>query len=115
MPSNRAITEVIGPLPDKQAQRAIRELKARKTALLTWGRVSFSLSAKFNAAYLWQVAAGRKAPSRRLVLALGIVKPEKRTDVRIRMTVSDAREIVDHDTMPVNVKNRIRYALWGVK
>jgi hypothetical protein len=50
-----------------------------------------------------------------LLLALGIVKPEKRTDVRIRMTVSDAREIVDHDTMPVNVKNRIRYALWGVK
>jgi len=33
--------------------------------------------------------------------------------IRIRMTLSDAREIVEHGTMPANVLNRIRYALWG--
>ena len=51
----------------------------------------------------------------RHLVALGIVKPEKRNDIRIRMTLSDAREIVEHDTMPANVKNRIRYALWQKK
>lgn len=35
------------------------------------------------------------------------------TGIRIRMTLSDAREIVKHGTMPANVLNRIRYALWG--
>ncbi len=115
MLSNRNITEVIGALTPKQAERAISELNARRDALGTWDKVAFSLHDKFNPAYLWQVGAGRKKPSRRLLLALGIVKPEKRTGIRVRMSEAEAREIVDHDTMPVNVKNRISYALWGRK
>jgi len=61
------------------------------------------------------VAQGKQPPSKKLLRALGVVKPEKRTDIRIRMTVSDAREIVDHQTIPLNVVNRIRYALWGIQ
>ena len=59
-----------------------------------------------------KIIAGEKVY---VVKDLGIVRPEKRNDIRIRMTLSDAREIVEHDTMPVNVKNRIRYAMWGKK
>ena len=112
---NRNISALKGTLPAKQGKQAMQELKARKTALLTWERVSFGLGGKYAPAYLWQIAEGKRPASRRLLRALGIVKPEKRTDIRIRMTASDAREIAEHDTIPLNVKNRIRYALWGVK
>ena len=115
MALDRDISVLKGMPTAKQGEQAIQELKARKSALLTWDKVSFGLGEKYAPAYLWQIAQGKRPASRRLLRALGIVKPEKRTDIRIRMTVSDAREIVDHDTMPVNVKNRIRYALWGVK
>lgn len=115
MASKRNITEVIGTATRKQAERAAIELNARRNALGTWDKVAFSLAGKFNPAYLWQVGAGRKQPSRRLLRALGIVKPEKRTGIRVRMSVAEAREIVDRGTVPVNLVNRIGYALWGVK
>lgn len=112
MAASRNITEVIAVLGTNQAQRAMSELSARRDALGTWDKVAYSLGDKFNPAYLWQVGAGRKKPSRRLLRALGIVKPEKRTDVRIRMTLADARK-VEQGIVPVNVANRVRYALWG--
>lgn len=115
MPPNRNISALKGTPDAKQGKQAMQELKARKSALLTWDKVSFGLGGKYAPAYLWQIAQGKRPASRRLLLALGIVKPEKRNDIRIRMTLSDAREIVDHGTMPVNVKNRISYALWGRK
>ncbi len=111
MPSKRNITEVIGTATRKQAERAVIELNARRDALGTWDKVAFSLGQKFNPAYLWQVGAGRKQPSRRLLRALGIVKPDKRTGIRVRMSQDEAREIVDYNTIPVNVKNRIRYQM----
>ena len=98
---------------DQRGTKAAKRLLALKSEWGTWRAVAEHLSA--NVGEVHAAANGKRPPSRRLLCALGVVKPEKRTDVRIRMTVSDAREIVDHDTMPVNVKNRIRYALWGVK
>lgn len=89
MASTSTVTEVTGTLSDKQAERATKELGTRLRAFGRWSKVSESLG--------------------------GINKPERRNDIRIRMTLSDAREIVEHDTMPANVKNRIRYALWQKK
>lgn len=114
MAASRKITEVIAVLGTNQAQRAMSELSARRDALGTWDKVAYSLGDKFNPAYLWQVGAGRKKPSRRLLLALGIVKPEKRTGIRVRMSEAEARAIVNQGIVPVNVKNRIRYQM-GVK
>ena len=114
MASTSTVTEVTGTLSAKQAERATKELGTRLRAFGRWSKVSESLGG-INKSFLWQVAHGQKPPSRRLLIALGIVKPEKRNDIRIRMTLSDAREIVEHDTMPANVKNRIRYAMWGRK
>ena len=115
MAPNRKKSTLLNLASAKQTLAAENELGARKSALLTWKAVSFGLGAWCNESYIRQVAIGKRVPSRRLLLALGIVKPEKRNDIRIRMTLSDAREIVEHDTMPVNVKNRIRYAMWGKK
>ena len=115
MPSIRKVSTLTGAVTPQQAKRAAHELNARVVALVTWDKVAYSLGGKFDRSYLWQVAHDKRVPSRRLLLALGVVKPEKRNDIRIRMTLSDAREIVEHDTMPANVKNRIRYAMWGRK
>jgi hypothetical protein len=115
MAPNRKKSTLLNLASAKQTLAAEKELNARKSALLTWKAVTFGLGAWCDESYIRQVAMGKRVPSRRLLLALGIVKPEKRNDIRIRMTLSDAREIVEHDTMPVNVKNRIRYAMWGKK
>ena len=115
MASIRNISVLKGTLDAKQGKQAIQELKARKSALLTWDKVSFGLGGKYAPAYLWQIAEGKRPASRRLLLALGVVKPEKRQGIRVRMSQEEAREIVDYNTMPVNVKNRIRYQLWGRK
>ena len=98
---------------DLLGTKATKRLLALKTERGTWRAVAEHLSA--NVGEVHGAANGKRAPSRRLLRALGIVKPEKRNDIRIRMTLSDAREIVEHDTMPANVKNRIRYAMWGKK
>ena len=98
---------------DQRDTKAGKRLLALKTEWGTWRDVAEHLSA--NVGEVHGAANGKRAPSRRLLRALGIVKPEKRNDIRIRMTLSDAREIVEHDTMPANVKNRIRYAMWGKK
>ena len=97
------------PLDTKAAKR----LLALKLEWGTWRAVAEHLNA--NVGEVYGVATGKRRASRRLLLALGIVKPEKRNGIRVRMSQEEAREIVEHDTMPVNVKNRIRYALWGRK
>ena len=98
---------------DLLGTKAAKRLLALKTEWGTWRAVAEHLSA--NVGEVHGVANGKRPPSRRLLLALGIVKPEKRTGIRVRMSQEEAREIVDHGTMPVNVLNRIRYALWGRK
>jgi hypothetical protein len=99
-------------LTDKQHQQAIEIINKHKVGK-TWDVVGAELG--YAPAYLWQIAQGKRPPSRRLLLALGIVRPEKRTGIRVRMSQEEAREIVDYGTMPVNVLNRIRYAMWGRK
>lgn len=113
MPLNRNISVIIGK---KGGGSVAQELTARHAALGTWDKVAFSVgNGAFLAQYLWQVANGKRPPSNKLLRALGRIKPEKRDGIRVRMTLSDAREIVDHGTLPANVKNRISYALWGKK
>jgi hypothetical protein len=98
---------------DQRGTKAAKRLLALKSEWGTWRAVAEHLSA--NVGEVHAAANGKRPPSRRLLCALGVVKPEKRNGIRVRMTLSDAREIVDHGTMPVNVLNRIRYALWGRK
>lgn len=114
MPLNRKVSALTGGVTDKQVKQCGAELNARVEALKTWDRVAFSLGGKFDRSYLWQVAMDKRKPSRRLLLALGIVKPEKRTGIRVRMSEAEARAIVNQGIVPVNVKNRIRYQM-GVK
>ena len=91
------------PLDTKAAKR----LLALKLEWGTWRAVAEHLSA--NVGDVYGVATGKRRASRRLLLALGIVKPEKRNGIRVRMSAEEAREIVDYGTLPVNVVNRIRY------
>ena len=115
MAQNRKKSTLLNLASAKQTLAAEKELNARKSALLTWKAVTFGLGAWCNESYIRQVAMGKRVPSRRLLLALGIVKAEHRSGIRVRMSAEEAREIVEHDTMPANVKNRIRYAMWGKK
>ena len=96
------------PLDTKAAKR----LLALKLEWGTWRAVAEHLNA--NVGEVYGVATGKRRASRRLLLALGIVKPEKRNGVRVRMSAEEAREIVNLGIVPVNVKNRIRYQM-GVK
>lgn len=115
MPLNRNVTEVTGGLTAKQVSQAINALKTLKTHAGAWRKVASDLGGKFDASYLLHVSYGDKPPSRRLLLALGIVKPERRNGIRVRMSAEEAREIVDYGTIPADVVNRIGYQLWGVK
>jgi len=96
------------PLDTKAAKR----LLALKLEWGTWRAVAEHLNA--NVGEVYGVATGKRRASRRLLLALGIVKPEKRNGIRVRMSAEEAREIVNLGIVPVNVKNRIRYQM-GVK
>lgn len=115
MALNRKVSALTGGVTDKQAEQATQALKARKSALLTWDMVSHQMPDNFDRTYLWQVANGKRPPSRRLLRALGVIKPERRTGIRVRMSAEEAREIVDYGTIPADVVNRIGYQLWGVK
>ena len=97
------------PLDTKAAKR----LLALKLEWGTWRAVAEHLNA--NVGEVYGVATGKRRASRRLLLALGIVKTEKRTGIRVRMSAEEAREIVDYGTIPADVVNRIGYQLWGVK
>lgn len=110
MPSTSTVTEVTGTLSAKQAERATKELSTRLRAFGRWSKVSESLGG-INKSFLWQVANGQKPPSRRLLIALGVVKPEKRSGIRIRISISDAREIVDYNHVPIDVVNRMRHQM----
>lgn len=94
-----------------QDAKAAKRLVALKSERGAWRAVAEHLGA--NVGEVHGVATGKRRASRRLLVALGIVKPEKRAGIRVRMSQEEAREIVDYGTMPVNVKNRIRYQMWG--
>lgn len=115
MPLNRNVTEVTGGLTAKQVSQAINALKALKTHAGAWRKVASDLGGKFDASYLLHVSYGDKPPSRRLLLALGIVKPERRNGIRVRMSAEEATELLKHGRVMIDLENRLRYALWGVK
>jgi len=115
MASIRNVTEVTGGLTAKQVSQAINVLKTLKTHAGAWRKVASDLGGKFDASYLLHVSYGDKPPSRRLLIALGIVKPEKRNGIRVRISMEHAREMVDFDTVPFDLKNRMRYLMMGAK
>ena len=114
MASIRNVTEVTGGLTAKQVSQAINALKTLKTHARAWRRVASDLGGKFDASYLLHVSYGDKPPSRRLLRALGILKPEKRNGIRVRMSRGEAQWLVLHDTIPLDLKNRILRQM-GVK
>jgi hypothetical protein len=89
--------------------KAAKRLLALKSEWGTWRSVAEHLNA--NVGEVFNVANGSRHASPKLLKAVGVVKPEKRTGIRVRMSKDEAREIVEFGTMPVNVKNRIRYQL----
>jgi len=98
---------------DLRDAKAAKRLLALKSEWGTWRAVAEHLNA--NVGEVHGAYTGKRPASRRLLRALGIVKPEKRTGIRVRMSVEEAREIIDRGTVPANLVNRIGYALWGVK
>ena len=114
MPLNRNISVLKGTVTAKQGKQAAQELNARKSALLTWDMVAHQMGGKYSLSYLWQVAHGKRPPTRRLLLALGIVKPEKRAGIRVRMSKDEAMALV-RGQVSLALENRVRYQLWGRK
>lgn len=53
-----------------------------KKELGTWKHVGASLSPRFNAGYLWNVAKGKKAASAKLCVALGLTPPARVIEVQ---------------------------------
>lgn len=110
MPPTRKVSALIGAVTAKQAKRAMQELEARKLALLTWDRVSYAMDGAFAESYLWQVANGKRRPSRRLLRALAIIKPEKRTGIRVRITDTEAADLLRGE-VGVRLQAKVRYQL----
>ena len=96
------------PLDTKAAKR----LLALKLEWGTWRAVAEHLNA--NVGEVYGVATGKRRASRRLLLALGIVKPEKRTGIRVRMSKDEAMALV-RGQVSLASENRNRYQLWGRK
>ena len=114
MALKRTVSALTGGVTAKQVKQCGAELNARVEALKTWDRVAFGLGGKFDRSYLWQVAMDKRKPSRRLLLALGIVKPEKRAGIRVRMSKDEAMALV-RGQVSLALENRVRYQLWGRK
>lgn len=98
---------------DQRDTKAAKRLLALKTEWGTWRAVAEHLNA--NVGEIHGAATGKRPPSRRLLIALGIVKPERRNGIRVRISMEDAREMVDYDTVPFDLKNRMRYLMMGAK
>ena len=96
------------PLDTKAAKR----LLALKLEWGTWRAVAEHLSA--NVGEVYGVATGKRRASRRLLLALGIVKPEKRAGIRVRMSKDEAMALV-RGQVSLALENRVRYHLGGRK
>ena len=110
MPPTRKISALRGAVTAQQAKRAMQELEARKLALLTWDRVSYAMDGAFAESYLWQVANGKRRPSRRLLRALAIIKPEKRSGIRVRITDAEASDLLRGE-VGVRLQAKVRYQL----
>lgn len=99
----------------KQASAHPGTHRRAKKALLTqfslcgsWRAVARELGT--SAGYLALVRTGRRPPSRRLLLALGVVKPERRAGVRVRLTIDDARAVM-RGRVPAALRARVAGAV----
>ena len=110
MPPTRKVSALTGVVTDKQVAQAMRELKTRLEALLTWDKVAYGLGERFERSYLWQVAMGKRRPSRRLLRALAIIKPEKRSGIRVRITDAEASDLLRGE-VGVRLQAKVRYQL----
>ena len=110
MHPTRKVSALTGVVADKQVAQAVRELNARLEALLTWDKVAYGLGERFERSYLWQVAMGKRRPSRRLLRALAIIKPEKRSGIRVRITDAEASDLLRGE-VGVRLQAKVRYQL----
>jgi hypothetical protein len=97
---------------DQRGTKAAKRLLALKSEWGTWRAVAEHLSA--NVGEVHAAANGKRPPTRRLLLALGIVKPETRSGIRVRMSKDEAMALV-RGQVSLALENRIRYQLWGRK
>lgn len=91
-----------------QGKRVMRALKAR------YGP-SFSISSSArdlgtSKGYLSLVLQGHRPPSRRLLLALGVIKPERRSGIRVRMSYAEAEQVA-RGVVPVALRARVAGAV----
>lgn len=93
------------PRVEAQAQKVIFDFHARTGS---WERAAGEL--KTSTGYLFLVAHGKRRPSRRLLLALGVVKPERRYGIRVRLSAADARRIMAGE-VPASVRARVAGAV----
>lgn len=63
-----------------------------------------------SAAYVEQVSKGKRPASRRLLLALGVVKPERRSGIRVRMSYAEAEQVA-RGVVPVALRARVAGAV----
>lgn len=97
---------------DQRDTKAAKRLLALKTEWGTWRAVAERLNA--NVGEVHGAATSKRAPSRRLLLALGIVKAEHRSGIRVRMSKDEAMALV-RGQVSLALENRVRYQLWGRK
>lgn len=108
MPASRNSSVLKSSATPAQVERAAHALNALKAEKKTWDRVSAGLADKFATAYLWQVGHGKRPPSRRLLLTLGIIKAKPRKPrLTLPLTRSEASEILDWWTFPDAVRQRL--------
>ncbi len=104
---NQKTSVLKGSSTPAQAQRAVGALNALRAELKTWDKVSANLADKYAPSFLWQIGNGKRPPPRRLLLTLGIVKATKRSGIRLRISRSDAREILEFKTFPDSLRERL--------
>lgn len=89
-------------------RRAGKALLTRFALCGSWRAVARDLAT--SAGYLALVLRGRRPPSRRLLLALGVIKPERRAGIRVRLTLDDARALM-RGRVPAALRARVAGAV----
>lgn len=91
-------------LQHRESMRAQEALRTLRTEAGSWEEAGKRM--KTSAGYLFNVAIGRRSPSRRLLLALGVVKPEHRSGIRVRMTRAEAESVM-RGVVPAALRARV--------
>lgn len=87
------------------ARRAKKALLTRFALCGSWRAVARDLGT--SAGYLVNVMRGRRPPSRRLLLALGVIKPVRDgSGVRVRLSRDDAFQVM-RGVVPIELRARV--------